>query len=194
MTMPMGGLLLKSLAGFAGACVLIGATSVALAEVRIVALGDSGIRGKGVSSSESYPGQLEAALKARGHQVKVTNQGVNGDTTTGVLARLDSAVPAGTNIVVLSVGVNDTVLHHVPESQVSANKQLITQRLRAKGAEVYVIEKMQEGLIDRAELHVETVHNSANTEWHLNAAGYALVVKRTLPAIEALVKKAETGH
>jgi hypothetical protein len=27
--------------------------------------------------------------------------------------------------------------------------------------------------------------------WHLNAAGYAIVVQRTLPAIEALIKEAE---
>jgi acyl-CoA thioesterase I len=75
-------------------------TAPALAEVRIVALGDSGIRGKGVPENQAYPAQLEVALRARGHQVTVTNQGVNGDTTTGVLARLDSAVPPGTNIVV----------------------------------------------------------------------------------------------
>src|ERR1700757_3889265 len=88
-------------------------TATALAEVRIVALGDSGIRGKGVPESQAYPAQLEAALKARGHEVTVTNQGVNGDTTAGVLARLDSAVPPGTNIVILKIGVNDLVLRHV---------------------------------------------------------------------------------
>jgi hypothetical protein len=27
--------------------------------------------------------------------------------------------------------------------------------------------------------------------WHLNAAGYAIVLQRTLPAIEALVREAE---
>jgi hypothetical protein len=48
-------------------------TATALAEVRIVALGDRGIRGKGVSESQAYPAQLEAALRARGHQVTVTN-------------------------------------------------------------------------------------------------------------------------
>jgi hypothetical protein len=97
----------------------------------------------------------------------------------------------GTNIVVLSVGNNDRVLHHVPEGTIAANMQAIVQRLRAKGAEVYVIEKMQQGIVDRGDLHVEQVHNPNNTEWHLNASGYAIVVGRTLPAIEALVQKAE---
>jgi acyl-CoA thioesterase I len=70
-------------------------TATALAQVRIVAVGDSEIRGYGVPESQAYPAQLEAALRARGHQVTATNQGVNGDTTRGVLARLDSAVPPG---------------------------------------------------------------------------------------------------
>jgi len=161
------------------------------AQIHIVALGDSGIRGHGVSAGEAYPAQLEAALKARGHQVSVTNQGIDGDTTAGVLARLDSAVPQGTDIVVLSVGRNDIVLKHQSQAYVDAQEHEILGRLRAKGAEVYVIHKMQEGLIDNPDLHVEKVRNPANTMWHLTAAGYAIVVNRTLPAIEALVKKAE---
>ena len=184
---------LRNLTGFAsGVAALFSLTFGASAQVRIVALGDSGIRGKGVSDSQAYPGQLEAALKARGHQVVVTNQGVNGDTTAGVLARLDSAVPTGTQIVVLSIGSNDRVLRHLPEDYIAGNKQLIVQRLRAKGAEVYVLDRMQQGgLLERADLHVESIRNLANTEWHLNAAGYAIVVGRTLPAVEALVKKVE---
>jgi lysophospholipase L1-like esterase len=82
---------------------------LALAEIRIVALGDSGIYGQGVGRNETYPAKLDRALKARGHDVSVVNAGSNGDTTQGVLNRLDSAVPQGTQIVVLSVGVNDVV-------------------------------------------------------------------------------------
>jgi len=70
-------------------------TATALAEIRIVALGDTEIRGRGVLESQAYPAQLEAALRARGHRVTVTNQGINGDTTAGVLARLDGAVAPG---------------------------------------------------------------------------------------------------
>ena len=43
------------------AAISFGAT-VAKAEVHIVALGDSAIRGHGVSAKEAYPAQLEAAL------------------------------------------------------------------------------------------------------------------------------------
>jgi hypothetical protein len=166
-------------------------TAAARAEVRIVAVGASSIRGYGVPESQAYPAQLEAALRARGHQVTVTNQGVNGDTTRGVLARLDSAVPPGTNIVILQIGGNDLVRDHVSPDVVAANKRSIVERLRAKGTEVYVLENMQQGIVDRADLHVESSRVPNGTRWHLTPAGYAIVVRRTFPAIEGLVKKVE---
>jgi acyl-CoA thioesterase I len=74
---------------------------------QVVALGASNTFGKGVAPGQAYPAQLEALLRARGLNVNVVNAGVNGDTTGGMLARLDSAVPKGTNIVILQPGGND---------------------------------------------------------------------------------------
>jgi acyl-CoA thioesterase I len=176
---------------FVVAAAALFSTATALADVRIVALGASSIRGYGVPQSQAYPAQMEAALRARGHQVTVTNQGINGDTTRGVLARLDSAVPSGTNIVILQIGGNDVVRDHVSPDAVAANKRAIVERLRGKGTEVYVLENMQQGIVDRADLHVESTRVPNSTRWHLTAAGYAIVVRRTLPAIEALVRKVE---
>ena len=73
----------------------------------VVALGASQTAGKGVSSSEAYPAQLEAMLRARGLDVTVVNAGISGDTTGGMMARLDSAVPRGTKVVILQPGGND---------------------------------------------------------------------------------------
>jgi lysophospholipase L1-like esterase len=171
----------------------LGATA-AKRDVHIVALGDSAIRGHGVSASEAYPSQLEAALTARGHKVTVVNRGVDGDTTAGVLARLDRAVPPRTDIVVLNIGDargNDVVLHHLSPAAAEAGAQSIMAKLRAKGVAVYRISRMQQGIVDRPDLHVEQMHDQRNTMWHLNAAGYAIVVERSLPAIEALVNEAE---
>ncbi len=164
----------------------------ASADVRIVALGDSGIRGKGVSESDAYPAQLERALRARGHKVTVTNEGINGDTTAGVLARIDSAVPSGTDIVVLKVGINDIVLHHLSQSYVAANQQEIIRKLRGRGVQVYLIKKMGDGM--PPSMHVEAAPTPGKTEYHLNGAGYAVIVGQTLPAIEAMVRSAEKRH
>jgi len=73
----------------------------------VVALGASNTAGKGVSSGEAYPAQLEALLRARGLDATVINAGVSGDTTGGMMARLDSVVPKGTRVVILQPGGND---------------------------------------------------------------------------------------
>jgi acyl-CoA thioesterase-1 len=86
----------------------------AASEVRIVALGASNTYGSGrgrtnggVPSSRAYPAQLQNLLRAKGLAAQVTNAGIPGDTTGGMLARLGSAVPDGTKIVILQPGGND---------------------------------------------------------------------------------------
>jgi acyl-CoA thioesterase-1 len=73
----------------------------------IVALGASGIHGKGVLLSEAFPAQLENMLRADGFNVQVINAGVDGDTTTGMLFRMDSVIPPGTKITIVQPGGND---------------------------------------------------------------------------------------
>ena len=73
----------------------------------VVALGASNTYGKGVGRDQAFPAQLEAMLRARGYSVNVVNAGINGDTTEGMLDRLDSAVPSGTRAVILQPGGND---------------------------------------------------------------------------------------
>jgi acyl-CoA thioesterase-1 len=73
----------------------------------VVALGASNTFGKGVSRGQAYPAQLEALLRATGLNAHVVNAGINGDTTGGMLARLDRVVPKGTSVVILQPGGND---------------------------------------------------------------------------------------
>ena len=110
----------------------------ALAEIKIVAVGDSGIYGEGVGRNDTYPAKLERALRARGYDVSVTNAGSSGDTTRGVLNRLDTAVPQGTQIVVLSIGVNDVVQFGIDAKTMFTNLGAIIRRLRQRGIEELV--------------------------------------------------------
>src|SRR5258708_14047115 len=73
----------------------------------VVALGASNTYGKGVARNQAYPAQLESSLRAKGSNVHVVNAGINGDTTEGMLGRLDRAVPNGTSAVILQPGGND---------------------------------------------------------------------------------------
>ncbi|MFL5040930.1 MAG: arylesterase [Xanthobacteraceae bacterium] len=79
------------------------------APVRIVALGDSLTAGFGLPPEATFPARLEAALRARGLAVEVTNAGVSGDTASGGLARLDWSVPEGTHAVIVELGANDAL-------------------------------------------------------------------------------------
>jgi len=43
-------------------------------------------------------------LRAKGYNVQIKNAGKSGDTTSGMLHRLNFAVPSGTKIVILDMG------------------------------------------------------------------------------------------
>src|ERR1700737_5207660 len=75
--------------------------------ISIVALGASGIHGKGVLLSEAFPAQLENMLRANGFNVQVINAGIDGDTTSHMLFRMDTAIPPGTKITIVQPGGND---------------------------------------------------------------------------------------
>lgn len=187
---------------------LVGST--VQAQTRIVALGDSNIKGKGLLENDAYPAKLERALKAKGYNVTVKNAGINGNTTKDVLGRMDSDVPQGTQIVILSVGINDT-FEGGTQATVAANINSIVKRLRARNIEVLYfgaptgagnparraeLEAMgvvitpgfQDGIQDDPNLHVEASKRAAN-QYHLNSAGYDIVVARTLPVIEGMIAK-----
>lgn len=156
----------------------------AAAQVQIAVIGDSNVYGKGVSTSENYPSQLEAALKARGFNVSVSNGGVNGDTSAGLAGRLDSAVPAGTQVAVIWIGIND-VRRGIGMPEIQANVAGIVSRLRAKGITSYVIRPPVYNVADHK--------NPAliiQGDGHFNAAGYSRMVAKTIGPVQALVAKA----
>jgi acyl-CoA thioesterase-1 len=107
--------------------------------INIVALGASNTSGWGIGSQNAYPAQLEAMLKARGYDAHVANAGVNFDTTSGMLRRLDSAVPPGTSIVILNPGGNDLRFFGSKEQR-AANIAAIVDRLHARHIKVIVFE------------------------------------------------------
>lgn len=99
----------------------------------VVALGASNTAGYGVAPSQAYPAQLQAMLRARGLDVSVVNAGVSGDTTGGMMARLESVVPRGTKVVILQPGGND--MRRGAPNYTSA----IRSRLRAMGIRVVMV-------------------------------------------------------
>src|SRR5262245_56844893 len=75
--------------------------------IHILALEASLTAGYGLAPGEALPDVLQKLIKGKGLDVDIQNAGVSGDTTAGGLARLDWAVPDGTEAVILELGAND---------------------------------------------------------------------------------------
>ena len=73
----------------------------------IVAMGDSLTAGLGVSENDAYPAQLERKLRMAGLDWRVVNAGINGETSSGALSRVDWVLRLKPNIVILETGAND---------------------------------------------------------------------------------------
>jgi acyl-CoA thioesterase I len=194
--------MIRFVGGFASLCLIALTCTAQAQQVHIVAIGDSNLAGLGVSKNQAYPAQLERALRAKGVDAVVANAGINGDTTSGVLARLNSSVPKGTDLVIVSVGINDVVMHGQSAASVEANVREIESRLRARGIEVLVLptgKQFQGGLADKPEFHIEGLAGASGpsrgkTNWHLTAQGYALIAAYTLPEVLAAIELAKKGH
>ena len=65
----------------------LSANNTAESQLRLVVLGDSLTAGYGLTETEAFPSQLEAALQRAGYSVKVINAGVSGDTRTAACCR-----------------------------------------------------------------------------------------------------------
>ncbi|OCW58963.1 arylesterase [Hoeflea olei] len=111
------------------------AQAVAQTPVKIVGFGDSLMAGYNLEAGEGFPARLEAALRARGHDVTIADAGVSGDTTSGGLARLDWSIPEGTDGVILELGANDA-LRGLPPETTRQNLEAMIVRLQERGIAV----------------------------------------------------------
>ncbi len=84
-------------------------TAAAAEPIRLVAFGDSLTAGYGLGPKDAFPVKLEAALRARGHDVTVANAGVSGDTVAAGLARVDWTFSEPYDGVIVELGANDAL-------------------------------------------------------------------------------------
>jgi acyl-CoA thioesterase-1 len=168
-------------------CVFSTGPAFAANRVNIVALGPSNTYGHGIgkdsggvtSRAEAYPAQLEAMLRARGYDAYVTNAGIPGDTTAGMLARLDRAIPAGTQIVIIMPGGNDTRKGGT-EANAQRNVARMKQILAHRGIRVIVLDHVGSGIPRSAR---------SPDGMHFNARGYHVIAARVLPQVIADIRK-----
>lgn len=196
------------------ALVVLTAAGAAAAPVTVLALGDSLTAGLGVGPSEAFPARLEAALKAKGHDVRVINAGVSGDTAADGAARLDWALAEPVDVVIVELGANDA-LRGLPVAQAEQALDRLLSALAAKklpvllagmrappnmGAEYQTaFDGMYQRLADKHGVQLypffldgvaaDPKLNQADG-MHPNPAGVDVIVARMLPSVEQLLGKA----
>lgn len=188
-------------------------TAVA-APVSILALGDSLTAGLGLEASEAFPARLEAALNAKGLDVRIVNAGVSGDTAAAGLARLDWALSDDVDGLIVELGANDA-LRGLDPAQTEAALDAILARAAARNLPV-LMAGMQaprnlgpdyaaafDAIYPRlAEKHgailypffldgVAAQPSLNQTDGiHPNGKGVDIIVKRIMPSVEGLIRRA----
>ncbi|MBO1531050.1 arylesterase [Psychrobacter sp. F1192] len=114
------------------------AESVEVSEqpITILALGDSLTEGLGVDPDDNYPAQLESQLKKMGYpNITVVNSGLSGETSTGLVNRLDWVLQTKPDITILTIGANDA-MRGIEVATIENNIRTAIKRLQADGSEV----------------------------------------------------------
>ena len=187
-------------------------------EIRIMMLGDSITAGYGLPRAQALPVRLEAALRAKGLDIRIIDAGVSGDTTAGGRARLDWALADRPQAVIVALGGNDG-LRGIEPRNTEANLAAILDALAARG-----LPAMLAGMLAPPNLGAEYGRDFAATfarlsaarpevvfypflldgvagdpalnqpdRIHPNDAGVAELVRRMLPAVESLVARVPAG-
>lgn len=195
------------------------AAAQAAGPIRLMALGDSLAAGYGLPPGQGFVPQLQRALDGRGGRpVRVLDAGVSGDTTAGGLARLDWALADRPDCVLVELGGNDG-LRGLPPDRSYANLGAILDRLAARnipallagmlappnlGAEYgrefaeifHRLARDRPGIVFYP-FFLEGVAGEAALNQadriHPNAQGVAEIIRRILPAVEALLAKVPIG-
>lgn len=184
------------------------------APIRLLALGDSLTAGYGLPPGQGFVPKLEAALRERGRNVRVVDAGVSGDTTAGGLARLDWALAERPDAAMVGLGGNDG-LRGLSPREVRSNLAAILDKLSARNIPTLLAgmvappnlgteygRQFLAAFADLARERPDVVFYPFFLEGvaaepslnqpdgiHPNARGVEEVVRRILPAVEALLSR-----
>ena len=183
--------------------------------ITILALGDSLTEGLGLAETDAYPAQLEAALHKAGYSnVKVVNSGLSGETSTGLVNRVNWALKTKPDITILTIGANDA-MRGIDVTTIEANIRTTIKALQDNGSTV-ILGGMQiydnmgnEYVAEFSDMYLRIAKdtgvafipfflNSVAADANLNQAdaihptkeGYAIIVeKNILPVLEPVLKE-----
>lgn len=106
-------------------------------EIVLLAFGDSLVAGYQIPLDTAFPAQLEAALRAKGYNVRVINSGVSGNTAAEGLARLEWSLDGQIDGAIVEFGANDA-LRGIDPKLTEPSLDAILKTLKDKEIEVLV--------------------------------------------------------
>src|SRR5437868_14636077 len=122
------------------------AIPVRAAGINILAFGDSLTAGFGLPPDDAFPVKLEAALKAKGHDARVINAGVSGDTSTAGRDRLDWVLTGDVTAVIVALGANHALRCIAPKGTEKAASEILA-RLKTRYLSVLLAGRQVSGRI-----------------------------------------------
>lgn len=144
------------------------------AQIDIVAIGASTTAGKGVGLEGAYPAQLETMLRAKGYDISIRNEGIAGDTSSGMLSRID-ALPSETRLVLLQIAHTNDGRRGITAAQTEANRQAIVERLQARKIKVIFVNRR----VPSDEIQMDGLHP--------DATGQHAIATRLLPQVMSAI-------
>jgi acyl-CoA thioesterase I len=200
-------------AAFAAVLALI-PHAVAARTLRLVALGDSLTAGLGLAPGKAFPDQLEAALRAKGWDVKVINAGVSGDTAEDGLARYEWAIPTDADALIVELGANDMLRGLSPEVTKAALAAIMGKARAARLPTLLAGMQAAPNLGGEYDKEFDAIYPELAAAYgaslypfflngvagdpklnqpdglHPNAEGVEVIVQKILPSVETLLKLA----
>jgi acyl-CoA thioesterase-1 len=115
------------------------------ARMSLVFAGTSLTAGLGLEPDSAYPMLIQRKIDSAGLPFEVTNAGVSGETSAGLLDRLDWLLRGDFRVLVLESGANDG-LRGVPPAALKTNLETALDRIKAKRPDAKVVLVQMEAL------------------------------------------------
>lgn len=112
-------------------------TTDTTARRKIIFAGTSLTAGLGLDPDSAYTSLIQAKLDSAGLDIEAVNAGVSGETTAGLLQRLDWLLRGHFDVFVIESGANDG-LRGVAAEAIEANLRQIIRRVRAERPEAKI--------------------------------------------------------
>jgi len=101
----------------------------------ILALGDSLTEGLGVDEMDNYPSVLQRSLPKN---IKIINAGLSGETSSGLINRLDWVLSQKPNLTILNIGANDA-MRGLPLELTTNNIDEIINKIKQADSDVILV-------------------------------------------------------